>query len=160
MKLKIRKGKEKDFPALLSLLHDEAIFEGSPKSAVKNSVEQMKKEKKYINFFIAEEKGNVIGVAVYSFAYYPWVGKSFYIEDLFVKPEYRSMGVGTKLLIKLFQFAQKEGCNRLRWEVEEKNIGAQKFYSKLGAKMGDKWFDCDLDQKGIKSFIKNNTDKA
>ena len=157
MTLKIRKGNEKDFPSFLTLLYEEALFDGSPKAAVKNSVEQMKKEKKYINFFVAEEGGKVVGIAVYSFVYYTWAGKSIFLEDLYITSECRGKGIGTKLLTKVFEVAKKENCNRLRWEVEEKNIVAQEFYRKLGAKTGDTWFDCDFGKEGIKTFLNKNT---
>lgn len=150
----VRKGTSKDFPALLSLIQEEALFDENP-NAIRNSVKQMMKEKKYINFFVAEKEKEVIGIAVYFFAYYTWDGKSLYLDDLYVKSEYRGNKIGTQLLYKIFEIATKEKCNRLRFEVEEKNKGAQNFYRKLGAKMGDKWFNCDFDKQGIKNFVKN-----
>lgn len=153
MNLIIRKGTEKDFPAFLELLYEGALFDGSPKSAVKNSVEQMEREKEYINFFVAEDAGKVVGLAVYSFAYYTWVGKSLYLEDLYINSDYRGKGIGTQLMVKIFEMAKKENCNRLRWEVEEKNVDAQKFYRKLGAETGDKFFDCDFEKEGIETFL-------
>lgn len=153
MNIIIRKGTEKDFPAFLSILYEGALFDGSPKSAVKNSVEQMEKEKEYINFFVVEDAGNVVGIAVYSFAYYTWVGKSLYLEDLYINSDYRGKGIGTQLMVKIFEVAQQENCNRLRWEVEEKNTEAQKFYRQLGAKTGDKFFDCDFGKEGIDEFL-------
>ena len=152
---KIRKGVEKDFPALLKLFHEEAIYDGSRQSVVKNSVLQMKKEKKYIHFFVAEQNKKVVGIAVYFIVYYTWAGKSLYLDDLYVKSGFRSNGIGSQLLNKVFETAVKEECNRISWQVEEKNIGAQKFYKRLGARFGDKWFNCDFDKSGIKSFIKN-----
>jgi GNAT superfamily N-acetyltransferase len=152
---KIKKGKEKDFSALLKLFHEEAIYDGSNVSVVKNSVKQMKKEKKHIHFFVAERNNKVIGAAVYSIIYYTWAGKSIFLDDLYVKSEFRSNGIGSELLNKVFEVAEKEKCNRLSWQVEEKNIGAQKFYKKIGARFGDKWFNCDFDQKAIIFFLKN-----
>ena len=151
---KIRKGGEKDFSALLSLFREEAVHDGSNPGVVKNSVAQMKKEKKHINFFVAEQNKKVVACAVYFIVYYTWAGKSLYLDDLFVKEKYRGGGIGTQLLNKVFEVAAKENCNRLSWQVEEKNKLAQNFYKKLGARFGDKWFNCDFDKNGIKSFIK------
>jgi GNAT superfamily N-acetyltransferase len=159
MDIRIRKGKEKDFPALLSLIREEAIFDKSPSAVVKNTVKQMQKEKKDIHFFVAEHGNKVVGIAVYFFAYYTWVGKSLYLDDLYINSEYRGNKIGTKLLFKVFEVAMKENCNRLRWEVEEKNIGAQNFYHKFGAKFGDKWFNCDFDKSSMKLFIKSKISK-
>jgi GNAT superfamily N-acetyltransferase len=155
MDFKIRKGNKRDFPALFTLIQEEAVFDGSPDS-IKNSVLQMKKEEKFIHFFVAEKDKKIVGIAVYFVAYYTWAGKSLYLDDLFIKSEYRGSGIGTKLLNKIFETAKKENCNRLRWEVEEKNAGAQSFYRKLGARLGDKWFNCDFDKNGIEFFLSNN----
>jgi len=155
LNIKIRKGKEKDFSAILSLFHEAAVYDGANPDVVKNSVTQMKREKKYIHFFVAVQNKKIIGVAVYSVIYYTWAGKSLFLDDLYVKSEYRSNGIGSKLLNKVFETAAKEKCNRLSWQVEEKNKGAQKFYKRIGARFGDKWFNCDFDKAGIKSFLKN-----
>jgi len=158
MDLIIRKGTEKDFPGLLSLIHETGVLEGLPNS-VKNSVELMQKEKDLFHFFVAEQDGELIGSAVCFFVWYTWVGKSLYLDDLYIKSEYRGKKIGTKLLQKIFEFA-KENCKRLRFEVEEKNTKAQDFYRKLGAKMGDKWFNCDFDKEGIEAFIEMNKTKS
>ena len=155
MKLIIRKGEEKDFPALLKLIQEEALLGGSL-DAVKNSLIQMKDEEENIHFFLAEQNGEAVGMAVYYFAYYTWVGKSIHLDDLYVKQEYRGTGIGTKLLYKIFEVAKNESSNRLRWEVEEDNVAAQKFYTTLGTTISDKWFNCSFDKGGIDTFLLRN----
>ena len=155
MKLIIRKGQIKDLPTLFKLIKEEAKLSGLS-HAIKNSLDKMEKEKKSIRFFLAEKNGEVIGMAVYSFVYYTWVGKSLYLDTLYVSKDHRDTGVGSSLLYKVFEVAKKEKCNRLRWQVEEENKPAQKFYMKLGATIGDKWFNCSFDKEGIKMFLVNN----
>lgn len=154
-KIKIRKGTAKDFPKLLSLIQEEAKFEKSPDS-VKNSISQMNKEKKYIHFLIAEINKETVGIAVYSFVYYTWSGKSLYLDSLYIKEEHRNKGLGKMLLNEIILTAKKEECSRLRFEVEEKNKKAQKFYIKNGAKMGDRWFNCDFDKEEINRLSKTS----
>lgn len=116
----------------------------------------MNKEKENIHFFLAEQDGEAVGMAVYYFAYYTWVGKSIHLDDLYVKQEHRSTGIGTQLLYKIFEVAKSESCNRLHWEVEEDNIYAQKFYTTLGTTISDKWFNCSFDKEGIDTFLSKN----
>lgn len=153
MNVKIRKGTSQDFPALLGLVLELADFEKSSGSVI-NSVEQMEMEKDSFEFLLAQNESEIIGMAVYFPAYSTWVGKSLYLDDLYVKKEYRGQKVGTKLLRGLFTIAQNENYNRLRWQVMDWNTGAKNFYEKIGAKMGDKWFNCDFDKAAILHFLK------
>jgi GNAT superfamily N-acetyltransferase len=151
----IRKGEEKDFPAIMELIKELAAFEKAPNS-VKNSVEQMKQEKDTFGFFVAEEDGKILGAAIYFFAYYTWVGKSLYLDDLYVKSEFRRKKVGGMLLRKLFELAKEENCKRLRWQVLDWNKDAIAFYKKHNATISDEWLNCDFDEEGITQFLKEN----
>ena len=155
MNIAIRKGIESDFPALFALIQELADFEKS-RDALKNSIEQMREEKDLINFFVAEDAGQVVGIIVYFFAYYTWAGKSLYVDDLYVKPEYRGKKVGTQLLKKVFEIAKQEKCKRVRWQVMDWNERAIEFYKKCGARMGDKWFNCDFDENAIDYFLSSH----
>ena len=85
MKITTRKANEEDFFAILSLVKELADFVNAPEKVI-NSVEQMKKEKDFFQCLVAENKNNeIIGIASYFFAYYTWVGKSLYLDDLYVK---------------------------------------------------------------------------
>ena len=89
MNYKIRIATEKDFPEILQLIRELAAFEKAPEK-VTNSVEMMKKEKDLFHCFVAEtETGEIIGMALYFFAYYTWVGKSLYLDDIYVKESFR-----------------------------------------------------------------------
>lgn len=122
-------------------------------ASVTNTLAQMQEENNSIHFFLAEHNGEAIGMALYYFAYSSWVGKSIHLDDLYVQEQYRGNGIGTKLLYALFEVAQEEGCSRLRWEVEEQNLPAQQFYTGLGAKLSDKWFNCSFDRDDIETFL-------
>ena len=110
--MKIRKGNEADFEAILQMIKELALVEREP-NAVINTVARMREEKKYFEFFVAEVDGEIVGMALYFFAYYTWVGKSLYLDDLYVKPEYRGLNIGKALLEKIIEVAKEENCMRM-----------------------------------------------
>ena len=91
-------------------------------------------------------------MALYFFAYYTWVGKSLYLEDLYIKEQYRRNKVGTALLSKIFEVARSEGCQRVRWQVLNWNRSAIEMYRNCGAEIDDGWLNCNFDADGIKNF--------
>jgi GNAT superfamily N-acetyltransferase len=154
MNINIRQAREEDFPAILSLIKELAAFEKSP-DKVTNSVEQMKKEKHLFECFVAEtESGEIIGMALYFFAYYTWVGKSLYLEDIYVREPFRRSKIGSALLKKIFEVARAEECKRVRWQVLNWNKSAIQMYIKNGAEIDGEWLNCNFDSEGIKNFGK------
>jgi len=150
--MNIRKASEEDFPAILLLIKELAAFEKAPEK-VTNSVEQMKKEKDLFQCHVAEtETGEIVGMAIYFFAFYTWVGKSLYLDDIYVKESFRGQKTGTELLKKVFEVAQKEECKRVRWQVLNWNKPAIEMYKKRGADIDDEWLNCTFDYDGIKNF--------
>jgi len=152
MNSNIRKAKEEDFPAILSLIKMLAEFEKAPEK-VTNSVEQMKQEKEHFQCFIAEtDTGEIVGMALFYFVYYTWVGKSLYLDDIYVKESFRKQKIGTDLLRKVFEIARAENCKRVRWQVLNWNKPAIEMYKKCGAEIDDEWLNCSFDSAGIKNF--------
>ncbi len=142
---KIRIAEEKDFTAILSLIKELALFEKAPEKVI-NTVEQMKQEKDFFKSLVAEkEDGEIIGFALYYFVYYTWVGKSLYLDDLYVKEQYRGNKIGGKLLEKVIKFGKTNNCKRIRWQVLDWNKPAIDFYNKIGAKLEGEWINCDLE---------------
>jgi len=144
MEVRIRAVEETDFLQIVSLFKEFATFEKMPEQMT-NSVERMSKEKDFFHCFVAETKDKkIIGYATYFFCYYTWIGKSLYMDDLYVKPEYRANGIGTKLINKVIQFAKDSECNKLRWQVSDWNKPAIDFYTHIGAKIDSNEHNCDL----------------
>jgi GNAT superfamily N-acetyltransferase len=144
MEIKIRKADEHDYPVIFSMIRDFAAFENCS-DRLANSLEQMKEEKEYINCFVAEiDSKEIVGYVVHLFAYYTWFGKSLYMDDLYVKEKYRGKGVGRSLIDAVIDFAKKENCHKLRWQVSSWNESAIGFYKNLGATIDDVERNCDL----------------
>ena len=148
----IRKGNTEDFPALFEMIKETAEF-AKKLNAVKNSIEQMKSEQEFFSFYIAEKDGKIIGTAVYFFAYFSWVGKTLYLDELYVKPNYRGKKVGSKLLRKIFETAKEEQCHWLRWQVLDWNKNAIALYKKIGARISNDHLNSDFNEKDIEKFL-------
>ena len=67
-----------------------------------------------------------------------------YLEDLFVKPEFRGRGIGKALLLHLARLANQRGCGRMEWTVLDWNLPAIDFYESLGAQRLKEWNICRL----------------
>jgi len=78
------------------------------------------------------------------FAYYTWIGKSLSMDDLYVRPEFRSKGIGVLLINEVINFAKTQNCKKLHCQVSEWNKPAIEFYESLGVKIDGIESNCDL----------------
>lgn len=89
---------------------------------------------------IAEWNGQPAGYSFFFGFYSTWVGRpGLFLEDLFVREEFRGKGVGKALLAAVAAIAQRENCYGIRWEVLDWNQPAIDFYKTLGATFLDQW---------------------
>lgn len=78
--------------------------------------------------------GGPVGFALYFHNYSTFMGRAgLYLEDLFVRPEYRGQGIGEALLRYLARIAVERGCARMEWAVLNWNKRAIGFYERMGA---------------------------
>ena len=85
------------------------------------------------------------GFAIYFFNYSTFLARpGLYLEDLFVRPEFRGRGYGKALLLHLAQLAHARGCGRMEWTVLDWNQPAIDFYESLGARRMKEWQICRL----------------
>ncbi len=90
---------------------------------------------------LAEWDGHPAGYAVYFFTYSTWVGRySLFVEDLFVRAQFRRNGIGKALLKHMATIARRQSCYGMRWEVLNWNTSAIDFYRCLGAELQREWF--------------------
>ena len=75
-----------------------------------------------------------------------------FLEDLFVLPESRGLGVGRALLARLAAVCLERGCERLDWVVLDWNKPAIEFYYSLGAKSLNDWCTFRLTDKALQNF--------
>ena len=144
MTYSIRPYSEDDFPILIQLFKEFAKFQKMP-NAVSNNVELMRIEKDYFFCFIAEnQEKEIIGYASFFFTYHTWSGKSVYMDDLYVKPDYRKVGIGKAFIDAIIEVGKDSGCKKLQWQVSNWNLNAKEFYQKIGAVIDDTEVNCTL----------------
>ncbi|HEX6224453.1 MAG TPA: GNAT family N-acetyltransferase [Chryseolinea sp.] len=148
----IRHATQPDFPAVLSLVKELAVYQQMPEKVL-TTVEQMEAEKEFFRCLVAENyQKEIVGIASYFFAYYTWVGKSLYLDDLVVKQSERGQGIGSQLLDAIINIAKQENCKRVRWLVSEWNHPSIKFYKKRGVELDTESYVCDLNASQIRDW--------
>lgn len=99
---------------------------------------------------LAFDGAEPVGFALYFYTFSTFVGRrGLYLEDLYVRSEYRSRGHGRALLLHLAQLAHAEGCGRMEWSVLDWNTPAIAFYEGLGAQRMKDWTTCRLDRAAL-----------
>ena len=87
----------------------------------------------------------VVGFALFFHNFSTFLGRpGLYLEDLFVRPEWRGRGIGKQLMVHLAQIAVSRGCGRMEWAVLDWNESAIGFYERIGARVLKEWQLCRL----------------
>jgi GNAT superfamily N-acetyltransferase len=132
-----------DVPRILAFIRALAAYERAPQAvtATETELERYGFGTNPIYFcLIAEHDGRPAGFALYFFNYSTWTGKpGIYLEDLFVEPELRGLGIGKALLERVASIAVEKGSPRLQWAVLDWNTPAIEFYRAMGAEFLDEW---------------------
>ena len=156
MNFTIRKGEKKDMPLVLELIKELAIFENEP-DAVNITVEDLIvngfKDNPEFNIFVAENEGDILGMALFYNRFSTWDGPSLHLEDLIVSEKHRGKGIGKALYDKVLEYGLKSGKNRIEWVVLDWNKVAIDFYESTGANMLTDWNLCQMDKKSIKKYL-------
>jgi GNAT superfamily N-acetyltransferase len=88
---------------------------------------------------IAEWDAHPAGYALFFGYYSTWAGRGLFLEDLFVREQFRGRGIGKALLASVARVAVQENCHGVQWEVLGWNENAIELYKSLGAKFRDQW---------------------
>ena len=139
----VREARDSDLAAIVALITDLAVYEREP-DAVKITVDQLRSvlfgEPPAAYALVAEVEGQVGGFALYFLNFSTWEGVSgIYLEDLYVRPEHRGLGLGQALLNGLAEIAVSRGYARVEWSVLNWNQPAIDFYRRMGAVAMDDW---------------------
>ncbi|KAL0959944.1 hypothetical protein HGRIS_011608 [Hohenbuehelia grisea] len=155
----VRQATPKDIATIIQLIYDLALYEKEPESAkaTPELIQQNLFDTPYAHALLAVEgtsdaPGEAIGLALYFFNFSTWTARpGLYLEDLFVKPEYRNKGVGKALFGELGKVAQEKNCARMDWAVLKWNQPSIDFYEKvLGATPMTPWLGMRLEEDGIR----------
>ena len=94
---------------------------------------------------LAFEGPTPVGFAIFFYNYSTFLARpGLYLEDLFVKPDFRGRGHGKSLLLHLAKLANARGCGRMEWSVLDWNKPAIDFYESLGGRRMTEWQICRL----------------
>jgi GNAT superfamily N-acetyltransferase len=142
-KLSIRPANKTDVPLILSFIRGLAEYERLSHEVTANEerlMETLFGDDPGAEIVIASFDDQPAGFALFFHNYSTFLAqRGLYLEDLFVKPEFRSRGIGKALLLHLAKLAVERKCGRLEWAVLDWNEPAISFYKSLGAKPMDDW---------------------
>jgi GNAT superfamily N-acetyltransferase len=121
----IRTATPADIPQILVFIRALATYEREPHAVTATEADLLRDgfgPNPFYSCLIAERDGQPAGFAFYFFNYSTWMGRpGLYLEDIFVQPEFRGLGIGKALLEKVAAIAVEKGCPRLQWEVLDWN---------------------------------------
>ncbi len=141
--MKIRPAKQEDAGVILQLIKGLAFYEKAPdevKATEKEILETIFAPSPSVFADLIEIEGQVVAMAIWFLNYSTWQGKhGIYLEDLYVKPEFRGRGYGKALLQHLARICVERGYGRFQWWVLDWNSPAIEFYKGLGAEAMDEW---------------------
>ncbi len=135
--IRIRSAKEQDLPLILQFIRDLAEYERLAHEVV--ATEDRLRASLFgprpgAEVVFAEVGDKPAGFALFFHNYSTFLAqRGLYLEDLFVRPEFRGLGIGRRLLLYLGHLAVARGCGRLEWWVLDWNEPAIRFYKKMGA---------------------------
>jgi len=139
----IREASPADVPAIMQLIHDLAEYEKAPQEVETNEGEiaaALFADQPKVFAHVIDLDGEVIGMAIWFLNFSTWQGKhGIYLEDLYVKPEYRGRGYGLAMLKYLAALCVQRGYGRFQWWVLDWNTPAIEFYKSQGAIAMDEW---------------------
>jgi GNAT superfamily N-acetyltransferase len=142
--MRIRRAVEADLETLDAFIRDLAHYERALELA-QATAQQLRQsffgESPQVYCDIAEtDEGDAAGFAVWFLNYSTWTGThGIYLEDLFVRTEYRGRGYGKALLVHLAEECVARGYSRLQWSVLDWNTPSIDFYASLGAEAQEEW---------------------
>jgi GNAT superfamily N-acetyltransferase len=133
----IRPAGPADVPVILSLIRDLAEYERLSHE-VEATEDVLRRnlfgERPYAEALVGELRGQPVAFAIYFHNFSTFLGKpGLYLEDLYVKPAARGLGIGRAILRRLARVAVERDCGRLEWSVLDWNEPALEFYKSLGA---------------------------
>ena len=141
--MKIRSAQVSEAPIILQLIKELAEYEKAPDEVVATEAELI------ATIFAAnpsvfcefvEVDGEIAGMAIWFLNYSTWQGRhGIYLEDLYIRSEFRGRGYGKALLKHLAEICNERGYGRFQWWVLDWNSPAIEFYRSLGAEAMSEW---------------------
>lgn len=156
MALSIRAATPGDLPLIAELIRALAEYEKLAHEVRFDEAvlgEKLFGPRPYAEVLIGEVDGAPMGFALFFHNFSTFEGRpGIYLEDLFVRPEARGVGLGKALLAALARLAVERDCARLEWSVLDWNAPSIGFYKSLGARAMDDWTVMRVDGSALASL--------
>ncbi|WP_288480446.1 GNAT family N-acetyltransferase [uncultured Clostridium sp.] len=156
--LRLKKAKIEDTGLILDLIKEIAIYEKMLDQVVatEESLKESIFNKKEAEVLLVELNKEVIGYVLYFFNYSTFIGRGgFYLEDIYIKEQYRKNGYGKAIFKVLGKIAYENGCERMEWACLNWNKPSIEFYKSLGAVEMDEWTVYRLTRDKIKALAES-----
>jgi GNAT superfamily N-acetyltransferase len=157
--LAIRPAEPADLPLIATLVRELAEYERLSDQAMATEADFARAlfgSPPAAHALIAEADRAPAGFAVYFYNFSTFVGrKGLYVEDVFVRPEFRRLGIGAAIFRQLARIAVSENCGRMEWSVLDWNEPAIRFYAGLGAQPMSEWTVQRLTGTALETFAKS-----
>ncbi|MBP7460188.1 MAG: GNAT family N-acetyltransferase [Candidatus Delongbacteria bacterium] len=158
--LEIRPAVRSDLPVIMSLIRELAEYE-QMEDQVSADVATLEQSLfgpvPSARVILAWYGGIPVGSAVYFYNFSTFIGRpGLYLEDLFVRPQYRKLGIGKALLLYLVDEALRLKCGRMEWSVLTWNQPAIDFYRSLGAVALEEWRIFRLSLAAMQALVRRS----
>lgn len=156
MAIILRVAEKSDMAAVLDLIKELAAFENEA-DAVEVTEDDLVRDgfgaQNRFTVFLAEEDGEVLGMALIYDRYSTWKGRVIHLEDLIVRQKDRNRGIGGALYREVMKYAHQQGVKRVCWEVLDWNKVAIDFYRSTGARIVDGWQVVHMDERSLNQYV-------
>jgi len=141
--MQIRPATVADTDEILALIYELALYEKAPeeaKATPEQIIDSFFTDNPKVFCDLVEVNGEIAGCAIWFLNYSTWQGKhGIYLEDLFIRPQFRGQGYGKAMLAHLAAICEQRGYGRFQWWVLDWNTPSIEFYKSLGAVAMDEW---------------------
>lgn len=157
MQTNIRNATPDDIQVIYDMIYELAVYE-KLEDQVKLTTEDLYNvifNEKIAHVLIAQLDENIVGYCLYFYNVSTFKGrKGIYVEDVYVRPEFRKNGLGKALLCKIRDIAIDNNCGRIEWSCLDWNVTSADFYVSMGAQKNDGWDLFRVDEAHFDSFGK------
>jgi len=151
--LQLRAARTEDAQAIHALIRELADYEKllhEVDAGIDDIARDLFGENPRVFAEMAEFNGEVAGFSLWFYNYSTFRGRhGIYLEDLFVRPQFRGRGIGKALLVNLARRCIEERLPRFQWSVLDWNTPSIEFYESLGAKRMPEWIDCRVEGEAL-----------
>ncbi|MDF1826018.1 MAG: GNAT family N-acetyltransferase [Verrucomicrobiales bacterium] len=154
--LTIRSARPEDVASILVMVHELADFECLADEVVATEADYQESlfgEKPVAEALVAIFEGQLIGYAIFFSTFSTFIGRAgLWLEDLYVRSEFRRQGVGRKLLKAGGEIARERGAGRYEWSVLDWNRNAIDLYEQMGGEIMEEWRIVRLDRGAVETL--------